>query len=244
MVYATDLLAMLLTGKRVNEIELAFIPMKTPEFKQLEPYAEVQLSVTFPFFYMCIFLLPLYYMVTKLSEEKESKAREGMKMMGLNDKTYFTAWFILMLGIISGMSGLLVASSSYGIFKDSNLYFVFLMSLLYGMTLYGFSFFISALMPSKKSSATLASLLHIISFYVAFAFRGPAWPTYIKLLLALIPNCALAFTVEHLFHCELQGKGLSLEFAYIEYNNFSFMHGLVMLSIDVFVWGLLGYYCD
>jgi hypothetical protein len=33
MVYATDLLAMLLTGKRVAEIELAFIPMKTPEFK-------------------------------------------------------------------------------------------------------------------------------------------------------------------------------------------------------------------
>jgi hypothetical protein len=33
MVYATDLLAMLLTGKRVTEIELAFIPMKTPEFK-------------------------------------------------------------------------------------------------------------------------------------------------------------------------------------------------------------------
>ena len=60
---------------------------------------------------MCIFLLPLYYMVTKLSEEKESKAREGMKMMGLNDKTYFTAWAIFMLGVISIMSGLLVVSS-------------------------------------------------------------------------------------------------------------------------------------
>lgn len=40
---------------------------------------------------MCIFMLPLYYMITKLAEEKESKAREGMKMMGLNDKTYFVS---------------------------------------------------------------------------------------------------------------------------------------------------------
>ena len=142
-------------------------------------------------------------MVTKLSEEKESKAREGMKMMGLNDKSYFAAWFMFMLAVISVMSALLVITSSYAIFKDSNLALVFVMSLLYGMTLYGFSLFIAAIMPTKKSSATLASLLHIISFYVAFAFRGPAWPTHTKLLLSLIPNCALAFTVEHLFHCEL-----------------------------------------
>ena len=44
---------------------------------------------------------------------EESKAREGMKMMGLNDKTYFAAWFIFMFGIISVMSGLLVFTSSY-----------------------------------------------------------------------------------------------------------------------------------
>ena len=73
----------------------------------MEPYAEVQLSITFPFFYMCIFMLPLYYMITKLAEEKESKAREGMKMMGLNDKTYFVAWFIFMLGLITLVKELL-----------------------------------------------------------------------------------------------------------------------------------------
>jgi hypothetical protein len=28
-------------------------------------------------------------MVTRISEEKESKAREGMKMMGLTDSTYY-----------------------------------------------------------------------------------------------------------------------------------------------------------
>lgn len=32
MIYITDLLIMLLTGHRTNEIELAFLPMKTPEF--------------------------------------------------------------------------------------------------------------------------------------------------------------------------------------------------------------------
>ena len=39
MIYITDLLIMLLTGHRTNEIELAFLPMKTPEFTQMEPLA-------------------------------------------------------------------------------------------------------------------------------------------------------------------------------------------------------------
>jgi hypothetical protein len=32
MVYVTDLLVMLLTGRKTNEIELAFLPMKTEAF--------------------------------------------------------------------------------------------------------------------------------------------------------------------------------------------------------------------
>ena len=71
----------MLTGKKIKELEIAFLPMKTPEFNTLEPMAAGNLTMCFPFFLMCIYLLPLYYMVTKLSEEKESKAREGMKMM-------------------------------------------------------------------------------------------------------------------------------------------------------------------
>ena len=32
MIYVTDLLLMLLSGHRMDDIELAFLPMKTPEF--------------------------------------------------------------------------------------------------------------------------------------------------------------------------------------------------------------------
>ena len=67
MLYATDLIIALLTGKPAAELEIAMIPMKTPEFKQIEPFAEMQLALTFPFFYMCVFLAPLYYMVTSLA---------------------------------------------------------------------------------------------------------------------------------------------------------------------------------
>lgn len=65
---------------------------------------------------MSIYLLPLYYMVTKLAEEKESRAREGMIMMGLKHETYFIAWFIFLFVTVFSMSVILVLSASLRIF--------------------------------------------------------------------------------------------------------------------------------
>lgn len=51
---------------------------------------------------MFTFLIPLYYIVSKLAEEKENKSREGMKMMGLKDTSYFLSWlvFYTMINIV------------------------------------------------------------------------------------------------------------------------------------------------
>ena len=49
---------------------------------------------------MFTFLIPLYYLVSKLAEEKELRSREGMKMMGLKDSSYFLSWFVFYFLII------------------------------------------------------------------------------------------------------------------------------------------------
>jgi len=82
----------------------------------MEPMAAQNLIFLFPFFVMCVYLLPLYYMVTKLAEEKESRGREGMIMMGLKHHTYFLAWWVFLLAIVTGMSFVLVLTASLKIF--------------------------------------------------------------------------------------------------------------------------------
>ena len=51
--------------------------------------------MAFPFFFMCVFMLPLYYLITKLAEERENNSKEGMLMMGLNENSYYKAWFVM-----------------------------------------------------------------------------------------------------------------------------------------------------
>jgi len=108
MVSITDFLLLLLNGHRTKELELAFIPMKTAAFKDYPPSSASALSMTFPIFFICVFLLPLYYMVTKLAEEKESKTREGMNMMGLTNNAYYKSWFIFNACIVFFTSLLIV----------------------------------------------------------------------------------------------------------------------------------------
>lgn len=79
---------------------MGYAPMKSDDFINISAIGIQQLSQNFPFFFMFIYLIPFYYLTTKIASEKESKAREGMKMMGLNDSTYFLSWYILFFTIV------------------------------------------------------------------------------------------------------------------------------------------------
>jgi ATP-binding cassette subfamily A (ABC1) protein 3 len=97
---------------------------------------------------MFTFLIPLYYLVSKLAEEKESKLREGMKMMGLKDFTYYLSWFIFYFTVITIMSIVMAMIVGYSVFQQSNTFLLFLLSFLYGLSTFGFSILIVALVPS------------------------------------------------------------------------------------------------
>lgn len=118
------------------------------------------------------------------------------------------------------------------------------MCILYGMTMYGFSFITVASFPSKKSSATAASLIHLLTYYFGIAFTGQPKTWLQKFTLMLIPNANLTFMLEHLCNCEFMGSGLTTEFANMPVHSVTFYEGLFMLAFDVVLLGLLGYYLD
>lgn len=68
--------------------------MKTGEFADVSPMGLDQLAKNFPFFFLIIWLIPSFYITTQIASEKESKAKEGMKMMGLTDSTYYLSIYI------------------------------------------------------------------------------------------------------------------------------------------------------
>jgi ATP-binding cassette subfamily A (ABC1) protein 3 len=135
-------------SKTDAKIDVAYLPMKTPSFNSVDPSVSDQLAQNFPFFFMFTFLIPLYYIVSKLAEEKESKSREGMKMMGLKDSSYFLSWIVFYAVIVLFMAIIITAMLSINVFFNSNKFLIFIMAFFYGMSLFGFSVVIVAILPS------------------------------------------------------------------------------------------------
>ena len=78
--------------------------MKSDKFSIADAKGIKQLSLQFPNFFLLIYIIPVFYVTTKLAEEKESKAREGMKMMGLKDGSYYLSWILFNTVVVFFMS--------------------------------------------------------------------------------------------------------------------------------------------
>jgi hypothetical protein len=223
---------------------MAYLPLKTPAHVDSNQMAVDQLQQNFPFFFMFTFLIPLFYLVSKLAEEKESKSREGMKMMGLKDSAYFLSWFAFFFIIILFMSLVILGMLSINVFSNSNGFLVFMLALLYGMSLFGFAIIIVSFMPTVRSSATTASLLHIVTYFLVFAVKSEDFPVAGKIVVCIFPNLAMSLAIFNLYHFESDSNGMSFELAGSWYNNFTFNIGLSMLAFDAVFYLCLGLYLD
>jgi ATP-binding cassette subfamily A (ABC1) protein 3 len=122
------------------------------------------------FYLLLIYLIPAFYITTKLTEEKESKAREGMKMMGLKDSTYYLAWIIFNTTIILIIS-LIVTLIEYKVLNKCNFFLLFILNFLFGLSFLGPIFFCSAILPSARKAGIVVALLNFLCFFTSFLLK-------------------------------------------------------------------------
>lgn len=157
---------------------------------------------------MFTFLIPLYYMTSKLAEEKEGKSREGMKMMGLKDSSYFLSWFVFHLILMLIMALIITLMCCINLFPQSNKFLIFLHMFFFGLSLFGFSLVMVSILPTVRSSATAATLVHLITYFLMFALRDPDAPDGMKVALSIFPNVAVSFGLYNLYAFESNQTGL------------------------------------
>jgi len=167
-------------------------------------------------------------MVTRLAEEKESKGREGMKMMGLSDSTYYAGWFIFNGLIVTFISVLIVSNfAARNILLIKCCAYAFYVHDIRDAVIW-FFIFPCCFVTFKKASATAASIIHLSTYYVVYMYKGYGSSLLEKVLVGCFcPNVALGFMLDHLLHCEIEGgTGLTLETAIMPYQSFNFIIGL------------------
>ncbi len=119
------------------------------------------MKTLFPTFLVLMFSLPVYNMVFLLVKEKESKTRETMKIMGLNETPYWLSWFAyytIVNTVISIIAWCLLIINVVTTSGRSQLFFYIWM---YGESLFGEIVFLQSFFSRSKFAGLVSALFYI-----------------------------------------------------------------------------------
>jgi ATP-binding cassette, subfamily A (ABC1), member 3 len=119
-----------------------------------------------PFFMLLMYILPVYRLISNVVSEKESKARESMKMMGLSDVSYWLSWFTYYFIIVTIISILCVIILSFNVFTYSNKGIIFLFFWIYGISLFGLCVLISSCFSKARVASITGTLLYFGTSFI------------------------------------------------------------------------------
>lgn len=170
---------------------VTYAPMSTTEFQDMNPLIGAAFGGLFPLIYIVVAFIPYLYFIQKIAAEKESKAREGMKMMGLTDSTYYLAWFIVyfVISVVSSLLATIVLCVFALTHVSPAIFFVF--SVMYMMCQYGMGFLVVAFLPTRKGAVVAGVLLFWLSYFICKLVQDPSTGSGLQYALSVFPNVCM-----------------------------------------------------
>jgi hypothetical protein len=197
-----------------------------------------------PFFMLLIYILPVYRLISNLVAEKESRARESMKMMGLADSHYWLSWFCYFAIIVTIISLLCTLILGFNVIKYSNKGFLFLFFWCYGISLFGLCVFLQAFFSKARVASIAGTLLYFGTSFVGQAVKDENVSPGAKQISSLLTTVAVALGSNNLGSFETSGIGIDVGNVNILYQNYKFGQCLVMMIISFLIFLWFGIYLD
>jgi ATP-binding cassette subfamily A (ABC1) protein 3 len=222
--------------------QVDFVPFPVAKYQSNGFYNLVLFILSFVL--VIVLALPASRFVRTLVLEKEMKLREGMRMMGLSDAAYFSAFMLYGVIFYAVLAVLIALVTSRSIFKTTNFGIIFIVFFLYGICTCTFSLLISVFFSKAKTASALSAILFIGFYFPAFAVSAASTPTETKRLASLLHCTAFGLGMDLIGSWENSGAGLSSANASTVLNNWSLSDTIGMLILDTFLYGFLAWYAD
>lgn len=224
-----------------NRITAGFISMKFPSFES-DDFERV-LEFIVPFFLVVIYMIPIIIFVFRMIKDKESRVKEGMKIMGMTDLAYFLSYFVqyFIINIIIAILGAIITSKalehiSFGI------RFGFLF--MYGLTIFGLIYFFQSLIDKSKMAILFSIMVYYIFYFVSTAVTEQDLSNSTKMAAALLSPTCLQIGFSTLAKFETSRIDLDSDLTKYEYKEFSVNNMFLMFFIDFLIYLFLGFYFE
>jgi hypothetical protein len=193
---------------------------------------------------LLIYILPVYRLISNIVSEKESKARESMKIMGLKDFSYWLSWFAYHIFSVTVISMMCVLILSFNVIVNSNKLILFLFFWIFGMSLFGFAVFIQSFFSRERIAAITGTLVYFGTSFINIVISDPKIDAAYKYYASLISTVAVIRGSSVFARFEIQGEGLHFQNLGVTYMNYTFENCLLIMIISFFLFLILGLYLD
>ncbi|EAR99563.1 ABC transporter family protein (macronuclear) [Tetrahymena thermophila SB210] len=241
--YIDNLILKKETGNPSAGITAKIYPIQSPSYTQDK--IDEQLSNNFGPFMILPMILSFLRLVQSLLVEKEKKIREGMKIMGMQDSSFYLSYIIQYLITYTVISLLMAMVLKISIFKKSDYFFLFIWFWLFTISLIFQALFVQAFFTRSKIG-TIISMIWFLLMYMADAFfqsadiksraqyTGGSFSTHC----GIIRSSNLILVLE----ANMDGIGFSNDD--YEINNFDVQTQILMNLLNIAVFAILAVYLD
>lgn len=202
------------------------------------------ISSTLGLFYILSYLYPVSRIVRSLVVDKETRIREGMKMMGLTDAVYDLSWYITILFQLTLVAILITMVTSGSVFEYSNNILVFIFFEAFSIAIVSFCFFLATFFSRSKVASLIAPIVFFASFFPYFAVNDAQFSTSTKAATCLLAPSCFALGADVFANYEGGLIGVQPSNSSDLTSNFSYSICISMLIVDAFLYGILAWYLD
>ena len=189
------------------------------------------------------YMSPLSLYVYRMVGDKESKIKESMKIMGLEEGQYFLSYFI-QYTIINLFSSLINAALFTVFLNYIPYYYLFVMLFLWSLDVFALIYFFQSFIDKTKIALVLSLVIYFMMYCVSLACMFEGGSMAAKIALSIFPqvclnNGALLFS-KFQYHFRTFKDREFLEI----YTTFSVGIMFLMFVVDFFLFLFLGFYLN
>ena len=222
-----------------TKINFGIIPMKYQSYK-IDTFGDL-MGIVVAYFIVVAYLGHLCLYFYRMVQEKETKVKEGMKIMGLTDGIYFLSYFIqyIILSLIVSLINTLIFLI---FFKKIPFIIFFLIFFLYSLNVFALAFFFQSFSEKAKESLLISVIIYFIMFIFHILFFENDASFSMKTGLSIFPQVALYLGFQILGEFESNFRQFYSKDAFCIYDNYSIITMYIMLIADILIYLFLGYY--
>ncbi|OQR99493.1 ATP-binding Cassette (ABC) Superfamily, partial [Achlya hypogyna] len=204
------------------------------------PFYDTVASV-FPLVFILAYLYAVSKVLVVLIQEKETKARELMKILGVSESAIVLSWFLTYL-VIFLVASVLQALAGTLLFPNTSGGILWVFFFLFSITIWAYGFIVSTFFTNARTGSLVGVSLFFVMYFVSSGLSQATEGA--KMLASLLAPVALALCIQTLAAAEGVSVGITSATSNTVYSNYRFAGGLGMLVLDFILYTLLAIYLE